>query len=460
MKLSHSIEKAGFFWVPEDPEIKFPGTLNISENGEIILEISYLSDHSNHKITGCRYNEIDDDELWDIIIAGVIDQEDIILYKSRMIKKTDRIDGVSTMIFDISFALFGFEYEEGKEIVLSNMKFSMEGLREWLFLSGISTQNDYETRNYTISSEPLSSLSMGNHDNFDLEITFGRSFNRAKFDVNITQEAYFCLISEKLRPLHDFLDMIYKVRSFLCLAIDRMISIKSITSYSIVNRPIKIYYKSFPSSDEIINIHRYGMLFSYSDIRDRFDHVIKKWLDGYNAIKPVFRLYFASSSMFDTYSPERFLLLVRAIEVFHRKNFDGRRFSDQKFESILQNIASNFSEDPELESFVSGKMQYANEISLRKRIKQIIYPFQNLFESKKQIKSFAGKVTDTRNYLTHYNSNLENKAATKGEDIYELCIKLEALLQLHFLKLMDMDVESIEIIARNNNHLRHKLDLD
>lgn len=469
MKLSHPIEKRGIFWLPENPEKKFWGNLSISQNGEIILDMYYLSDDSDHKITG--NGKINNDEISNLIISGIIDQENITLYRCSMIKRNHEvIHGVSNIIVHMDFVLLGFDYMNEKEIMLSSMKVSIEGLREWLFLSGISTQNDYAASNYTISSEPLPSISMGNHDNFDLGINFDRNFNQTRFDVNITQEAYFFMTSEKLRPLDDFLNMIYKIRTFLCFAIDRMVSIKSIISYSTdklmkiqdnsICRPIKIYYKSSSFFDEIINIHRYGMLFSYSDIRDRFNCIIKKWLKSYNVMEPVFRLYFASSSMFNTYSPEIFLLLVRAMEVFHRRNFDSQRFSDQEFKDILQIIASNFSEDPKLKSFISDKMKFANEISLRKRIKEIIYPFRNLFKSKKQIKSFVGKVTDTRNYLTHYNHDLENKAITKGENIYKLCIKIEALLQLHFLQLIGLDTKTIQNIASKNNHLRYKLDLD
>lgn len=469
MKLSKSIKKTGFFWLPESPETRLPGILSISETGEIVLEINYLSDNSKHRITGS--DGIDWNEL--VIISGIVENEDITLYKTIMIKQNHHVPlsyGVSNIIFHVHFALFGFEYKNEKEIMLSSMKVSIEGLKEWLFLYGISTQNDYEAKNYIISSEPFPGISMGNHDNFDLGINFDISFNQTRFDVNITQEAYFCLTSEKLRPLDDFLDMIYKVRTFLCFAIDRMVSIQSIISYSndklikiqdnSICRPIQIYYKSFSSSNEITNIHRHGMLFPCSHIDDKFDRIIKKWLDSYNIIEPVFRLYFASSSMFNTYSSERFLLLVRAMEVFHRRNFDSQRFPDQEFENILQVIVSNFSEDTKLKSFVSDKMQFANEVSLRKRIKEIIYPFQNLFKSKKQIKSFVEKVTNTRNYLTHYSHSLENKAAIEGEDMYKLCIKIEALLQLHFLQLIGLNTETIQTIAKNNHHLRHKLDLD
>ena len=417
---------------------------------------------------------MDINEISNLIISGIIDQENVTLYKSKMTKTNHEIIyGVSNIIIHIDFALFGFDYKNKEEIMLSSMKLSIEGLREWLFMSGVSTQHDNESRNYTINSEPLSSISIGNYENFDLKISFGRNFNRSRFDVSITQEAYFSLTSEKLRPLDNFLDMIYKIRSFLCFAIDRMVSIKSIISYSTdklmkiqnddIPRPIKIYYKSFPSSNEIINIHRYGMFFSYFDIQDRFSNVMKKWIESYNKIESVFNLYFTSLSMFNTYSPERFLLLVRGIEVFHRKvsEIDGKKYPSSKFQNMKNCILSKFPESSEMRLLLEERLMFANEISLRQRITKMIQPFKDLYglNTQQEIDSFVGSIVNTRNYFTHYGRKPQN-TIDKGQDVYKLCIKMEALLQLCFLKLIGMDVESIETIVSKNHHLRHKLDLD
>ena len=471
MKLSNSIEKVGFFWLPENPDMKFPGILNISENGQITLEISYLSDHSNHKIIGYRYNETDNDELWDIIIAGVIDQEDITLYKSRMIKEIDRIDGVSNMIFDISFALFGFEYENEEKIMLSKMKFSTEGLQEWLSVSGFNVRHDNKAKSSAVRYELPSNIPIGYYEGFDLKIAFGFNSNRNPFETKITQTGYFYLSSKELRPLGDFLNMIHKIHNFLCFAIDQIVCINHITSYSSKKSyesdgrlvPIEMFYKSFPFSLRPTNIHKYDKLFSYYDIQGRFSNIMKKWIESYNNIEAVFNLYFTSLSMFNTYSSERFLLLVRGIEVFHRKvsEIDGKKYPSQKFQNMKNCILSKFPESSEIQLLLKEILMFANQISLRQRITKMIEPFKDLYglNTQEEIESFVGSFVNTRNYLTHYGRRSKN-VATKGEDIYELCIKLEALLQLHFLKLLDMDVESIEIIARNNNHLRHKLDLD
>ena len=89
----------------------------------------------------------------------------------------------------------------------------------------------------------------------------------------------------------------------------------------------------------------------------------------------------------------------------------------------------------------------------------MIEPFKDLFGNSKKRNSFIGKVVDTRNYLTHYDSSLENKADS-GEDLGKLYTKLEALFQLHFLRLIGIDDNTIKSMVNENYALRNKLGLE
>lgn len=42
MKVINPIEASGYFWLPEDPQYKLPGTLSISEVGEAEIHITRL----------------------------------------------------------------------------------------------------------------------------------------------------------------------------------------------------------------------------------------------------------------------------------------------------------------------------------------------------------------------------------------------------------------------------------
>ena len=134
-----------------------------------------------------------------IIIAGVIDQKNITLYKSRMIKENNRPDGVSTMIFDISFALFGFEYEKEEEIMLSKIKFSIEGLQEWLSISGFNVRHDNKSKSSVVSYELPSNIPIGHHEGFDLNIVFGFNSNRQPFQNKNDTGRIFSFILERIK---------------------------------------------------------------------------------------------------------------------------------------------------------------------------------------------------------------------------------------------------------------------
>ena len=471
MKLSESIERKGFFWLPENPEAKLPGVLRISEIGEVKLEIFYLPDKSKHKITGS--DRMDGDKI--VTISGIVDQEYVTLYKFIKGKKNHHhylAPGVSNMICYFDFALLGFNYKKEKDIMLSKMIFSIEGLREWLYISGVKTEYDSKSENSAIYFKNPSNITICTHEKFNLEIIFNENSNLGPFEANMTQEVCISITSKNLRPLDEFLDIIWRIHCFLCFAIDRMVYIKSITSYSTAQFkkiqddnmlvPIKIYYKSFPFSEGPTNIHRYGMLFRYHEINDQFNNIMKKWIQNYSIIKPVFDLYFTSASMFDTYSTERFLLLIRSVEVFHRNIFvdEGKKFPENEFNEMKSSILSIFSKESTKKSFLKEKMSYANEITLKERIRKMIYPFRDLYGlDRQETDSLIKNIGDMRNCLTHYGDQYQKLTTTEG-DMYKLCIKLEALLQLHFLQLIGVDTKIIQTIATTNNHLRHKLDFN
>ncbi|MBZ0157931.1 MAG: hypothetical protein K8I29_17170 [Alphaproteobacteria bacterium] len=87
----------------------------------------------------------------------------------------------------------------------------------------------------------------------------------------------------------------------------------------------------------------------------------------------------------------------------------------------------------------------------------MLEPFESLYGDSKARKHFIGKVIDTRNYLTHYDPKLAQQAAN-GEALWKLCMKLEALFQLHFLRLIGLDAEFIKKLANENHALQSKFE--
>lgn len=465
MRLSEPIEKQGFFWLPDDAENPVPGILRISKSGEVTLEINYfydpMLDALNKRPLGYPPNGSEDRHINRIV--GIVDNGDITLDKCIYVNWNKKLlGGVSTSTIHAARAFIGVNYNDG-DITFSKLEFSVEGLDEWLSISGIQPENN------SIHFCPPKEIALNLPDGIELKFLFSLTHSLSFTEAHITQKADISLKSKKLRSLEDFLDLVFKLHNFLCFAIDKTVSIDSITGYSKeqtqeigdgqkIENPIKIYYRSKPHSEVKPKVHQHDMLLGYWGVADQLEEILTKWIKNYDTSKPSFDLYFATMSGGQKYLEGKFLSLAQGIETLHRRNFQGTRMPDDEFRNLIDTILNAVPDDGQRQ-WIDEKLKYSNELSLRNRIKQMIEPFKDLFGNSRKRNSFIGKVVDTRNYLTHFDSSLENKAAS-GEDLWKLYRKLEALFQLHFLRLMGIDDNAIKSMVNENFALRDKIGLE
>ena len=199
------------------------------------------------------------------------------------------------------------------------------------------------------------------------------------------------------------------------------------------------------------------MLFLYRNFEKEFEEILNRWLKNYETSEPAFNLYFASKSGAHKYLDGKFLSLVQGIETLHRRNSQETPIPEEEFSNLVDTMLKDVPHDKG--EWIREKLKYANELSLRKRIGEMIEPFEDFFGSNSERKYFISKVVTTRNYLTHYDSMIEDQAAS-GEDLWMLCRKLEALFQLHFLRIIGVKAEDISTIVKENFDLLNKLGLD
>jgi hypothetical protein len=89
-----------------------------------------------------------------------------------------------------------------------------------------------------------------------------------------------------------------------------------------------------------------------------------------------------------------------------------------------------------LKQRLSDYLNYGNEFSLRKRLKQLLNGLREATRKKITPKEegFVDSVVCTRNYLTHYNEELKDKATTDLESQFNLNGKLRALISILLLR--------------------------
>ncbi len=474
MKLPNPVEGKGFFWLPESPQNSLPGLLRISETGEATLEVFGIND-TRRSLNPRPFIDPPFSEKYEHIylkrIVGITEtgkSKLITLDKCKRITYSNTYPGLWTSTYRADYAFISANHNTKKESKFSKIEFSVEGLDEWLSITGLNVQHQWEDRRASVEYEhPQATPEIPLSDGISLRFTFAVKLPgfAAIAEAHIDQMAYISLASNTLRPLDDFIDLIFKLQVFLCFAIDKTVSIKTITGYSSevtqeigdgkkYETPISIYYRREPNSETNHKIYLHNMFFRYKDIKDNLEKVLNKWIEDYKKYELAFNLYFSVASGAYKYTDGKFLSLVQAIEILHRKISQEKRMPENEFRDLVDDMTKNLTQ--ENCDFFREKLEHANELSLRKRMQRMIDPFQEFFGNEQDRKSFSKKIADTRNYLVHADDNPEKKWV-EGVELSKLYYKIEALFQLRLLQMLEFDSEFINSLEKKNYRLRWKL---
>jgi len=226
MRISEKFDKSGYFWLPSKPDQRLPGTLRISESGEAELEVlGVFGDH-----VAAINEEPKIDRINGLIEGGKLLTLDKCLCRKRSIS----FGGISKSIIYVHFVFVGVQYEDGEEIKFSRFRFSVEGLDEWLSISGIKVEHDWETKGASIIFQPPKQISIKLTEDIDLLFEFGGTFPFFSniTEAKVTQKAYMTLTSKKLLPLNAFILLAFKLNNFLSFALDQTVSIDFLTAFS------------------------------------------------------------------------------------------------------------------------------------------------------------------------------------------------------------------------------------
>ena len=479
MNLPNPIECTGYFWLPSDPNTRLPGTIRISRSGYCELHLTRLFEHTPLFLAGPTFGapfhsklSLEHKRIVGIVRFHKSSQPLTLLNCFYSTYNTPGQAGIATSIVVAKTALIGAMYEDDEQISLSEYRFSFAELDEWLqiFDSNITRESvdgraiqgvtikytPPETKNYRLSN------GMNIEINFDLSIPI--RFGSA--ESKIAQKSFISIKSDTVLPLEAFFSMARKMQSFFCFCIDTGVAFDSSVGYSIeltqdsgdnqtLETPIYAYYQSTLRTEieDVISPHE--MLLTFRDIESQFEDTINLWIDQQMECEPALNLYFYTKYGARIPSNEDvFLSLSQSLESLHRSKFPNATMPDEEYKALVNSMLDVLPK--ERRQFFEGKLQFGNEPSFFRRINELFAPFAELFTITENPKRFIRRVVDTRNYHTHLAKELKSKSASGAQLIY-LHRNLEALLQLHLLRLIGMNSETVEMISKRNYRLTQNL---
>ncbi|MCY3729255.1 MAG: hypothetical protein OXF97_09730 [Nitrospira sp.] len=467
MRIKEEIKSSGYFWLPSSSEKKLPGTLTISDGGKIELEVVGLFDKTVQRLNSAIEEK---DELEKTFgqgiferIVGQIEKHGLVTLDGCFYKHWHPFSsGISKSLLHVSKALLDIAYVDREPLVFNALQFSVEGIDEWVGISGINVDRQIEEQTAIITYSPLDEISLNLNNDMKLLIIF--SWTLPGFPIiteaKITQKACFKLVSQQERPLDDFISIAQKLTTFLCFAVDKTVCINQVTATlntggSESSAPIPLYYESLPYTKEVPKIDRYHMLFRYPTIKAKAEQILNNWLKAYDKIEPALNLYFGVTTGGLRYLDAKVLALAQGLETYHRRTSDETRIDNSDFEKLRETLITQCPE--EHKDWLSERLNYGNELSLRQRIKRIIEPFNEFIGDENQRDKLTGSIVDTRNYLTHYDESSKSRAAS-GDKLIHLYLKMEAIFQLCILQELGFTRTEIKSVLDKSYRLRKKLE--
>lgn len=414
----------GTFWFKDDEENKFNGTI-IEKNNHYFLKTDIkMEDYVKY------YNNE--------IIIGQINKTKITLYKSRLWNPFE------TLTFSIDYIFKNYDYNSNLNFKEVTLRF--HNLENWIrnnknFKMNIKDNykdfTEYESINFKLKK-------------FEIIFSLGNSFTSTNISFCVKPYYLIQIFYENKTPIETILKDINMIKKFLTFAMYNETEIKlmncMVDGFNPFNK-IEVYSKLFDSSIDEIN--SFDILIEFNEMKDK-QTILNNWFKINEKYKPLLDIYFMNFTN-ESYLEYQFLSYSQALESYLRKNekYPDNYMEIDDYENIknqMNDFIGELIKNDDHKNSLKNKIKFGNEISLRKRLKELTNDLKNYKSINKIIdgnkNNFISEVVDARNYYTHYDDSSNFKK--NNEKLRILTFKLKILIELIILKELEFDKEFID----------------
>jgi hypothetical protein len=192
-------------------------------------------------------------------------------------------------------------------------------------------------------------------------------------------------------------------------------------------------------------------LVNFGKVEQDIDAIIANWLSKREVLKPVVDLYLGLARSDGIPENVRFLALSQAIEAYHRIRRPGKDLSEaqhlKRIAGIIQSVP------PEARKWLAGKLEYSNDLTLRRRIQCLYEEFADILARFKQDRGrFIDIVCNLRNYFTHYDLKTKSRIPDTIR-VARVMRGLECLLDICLMSELGLPREQIADFAWRRHSL-------
>lgn len=429
-------EFRGWWWLPERPADRLPGTLFVSR-GEAELDLT--GDFGREVIA-----ESDGEIEMSFGLAGQarilgIDREGEAMTSEGhlSVSYSQHSAGVTIAKYRRRITLVGRHFASGERIRFDEIAVRASDLTAWTQTRIIETKLKHRKRGQGYVWGDASARSKSLPD-IDIALARGeRAFIRygAKFKgidtwgqgsehAELTQDTSFHFRFTRPRDLDYIFERVGDLRNFLSLAVGRPVAILGVTGYSDdfaderikLSHPIEIIW-AIPHNPDPPEKSRdpHDMLFALPAVQPEISKVMRSWLAKQKRLEPVFNLFFGLLYNRNIELDVRFLLYAQALETYGYRR--GRKPVERPFRDQAKAVLA----------------------TCARASRKVVGDDWDAFTAHLKV---------TRDFYTHYNPAKEKKAA-KGVGLFLLTIQLRTLIEMALLRELGFKQSEVDaILAR------------
>lgn len=353
--------------------------------------------------------------------------------------------------YDPAIIIKGSKMVDAKKIQFQKVSFRLFNLFDWLDTKGLdlNTKNmpDYDLH---FRNPPNVKFSFGSDSTGGIEYASTLRIAQCNNEISFNEYCTITFEYSKALPYNEILKDIVTFQGFITVNIYEQTYPTKITFWK-KDKELECVFRHTAYSEKHKGRSRGEYFINYQDIAPQFTELLTKWFRFHNEVDAVterLRVAFKDKLSF---SVTKFMDVIGAIEVFHRRTQNNQRLPQDQFEDFMTRIESTELKEDE-KRLLKDMLQF-NEPPLRRRLNELIDLYGKDYISQRvtKTKTFINQVLDSRNYYTHYSKSLEEKALQHTE-LYECTQILLGLLIACVYQYIGVDKAIIDKGLQNRFH--------
>lgn len=339
----------------------------------------------------------------------------------------------------------------GRQALFDSAMFTVPGILRWGERYAYKRTHAYsENHLIDIDFKATESVELYANESYSIEyrVNANDPWDFSSEDLHLTQVPCLIIRSSMGKPIDFYLKTVRNLLKIIEMSMEEYLDYSKVT-VSQKNSKSEIGENDFEVKvyrhiREIVQQSRaFDPLFTLNDLIEKGN--LSDWMDNKGEIlRPIIDLYSGVYEQESITVVTYFLNICQALESYYDRSVcnDKKKFIKRVKDETIQY-------QPQWRDFIIKAPQYRN-ITLSERLADLLFcngRILMILSGPFKFADFPKQVSDTRNYLTHYDPSRE-KSALKGEDLHNACHLLMRLLEYYLLLELGFSDDFAEQVIR------------